>query len=376
MITRDFTKILIERFSSQCEKIQVILGPRQVGKTTGVLEFSKNNNRSLYFSADGILSGQERWLESCFKQAVREDKILIVDEIQKIEKWSEVVKRIWDEYKKDQIRIECILLGSSSLELNRGLTESLLGRYELINVPHWSYSESRELSGFTLDEYLVYGGYPGSYEFKDDFERWSKYLTSSIVENVITKDILLYQSVKNVSLFKQAFDIISHYPSHEISYNKLLGQIQDRGNIDLVKHYLDLYKGAFLIDVLDKYSTKPLKRKVSSPKILHRCPAFYGRLLGQRIINESDIKGHAFETVIGNILKNTFGELFYWREGNFEVDFVIKYLGIEYGIEVKSGRRKNEKSRDKFLKSFPEAKYIWITLNDFEEFEKDPKKFL
>ncbi len=376
MITREFTMKLIERFSSPCEKIQVILGPRQIGKTTGVLEFANKVDRAIYFTADGILSGQSSWVESCFQQAIRESKILIIDEIQKIVNWSEIIKKIWDESKINKNGLECILLGSSSLEINRGLTESLLGRYELINVPHWSYSESKELSGLTVNEYLVYGGYPGSYEFIDDFDRWSHYLTTSIVDNVITKDILLYQTVRNVSLFKQAFDIISHYPSHEISYNKLLGQIQDKGNIDIVKHYLNLYQGAFLIDVLEKYSVKPIKRKTSSPKILHRCPAFYGRLLGKRIIDESQLKGHAFETLIGNILKNTFRKIYYWREGNYEVDFVFKYLGQEYGIEVKSGRRKSEKSKERFLKSFPEAKYFWIGTNDFESFERNPKEFL
>ncbi len=375
MITRDFTTKLIERFSNPCEKIQVILGPRQVGKTTGVLEFAHKVERALYFTADGVLSEQRAWVENCFQQAIRENKILIIDEIQKIVNWSETVKRIWDQSKVEKKSLECILLGSSSLEINRGLTESLLGRYELISVPHWSYSESKELSGMSIDDYLVFGGYPGSYEFIKDFERWSQYLTTSIVDNVITKDILLYQAVRSVSLFKQAFDIISHYPSHEISYNKLLGQIQDKGNIDLVKHYLNLYQGAFLIDVLEKYSVKPIKRKTSSPKILHHCPAFYGRLLGQRIVNEAELKGHAFETLVGNILKNNFDKLYYWRDGNHEVDFVFKYLGQEYGVEVKSGRRKSEKSRDKFLKHFPDAKYFWVNINDFEKFENDPKKF-
>lgn len=376
MIKRKFTKVLIERFKSKCEKIQVILGPRQVGKTTGVKQFQSESNRGLYFSADAVISDQFNWLEACFKEALRKKEILIIDEIQKIENWSEKVKELWDKSKLEGKNLECILLGSSSMEITRGLTESLTGRYELIKVPHWSYSETFKLNKMSFDDYLVYGGYPGSYEFINDYKRWRDYLSISIVENVITKDILLYRSVKSVSLFKQAFDIVSNYPSSEISYTKLLGQIQDKGNTDLVKHYLSMYQDAFLLKVLQKYSQKPLKRKTSSPKILHSAPAFYGRIMGDRIKNESDLKGMAFETVVGNVLANEFENLYYWREKDFEVDFVIEELGVVYGVEVKSGRRKREKSKDQFEKTFPNAKFIWITIDNFQEFAANPRSFL
>lgn len=376
MIVREFTKILIKRFDTPCNKIQVILGPRQVGKTTGIKQFQKNTARGIYFSADAVISNQYAWLEECFNEAIRKKEILIIDEIQKIENWSEKIKELWDNSKLQGYSLDCILLGSSSLELNRGLTESLTGRYELIKVSHWSYSETKKLNNMSFEDYLVYGGYPGSYEFITDFKRWRDYLTLSIVDNVITKDILLYRSVKNVPLFKQAFDIVSNYPSSEISYTKLLGQIQDKGNTELVKNYLSLYEGAFLLKVLDKYSEKPLKRKTSSPKILHRAPAFYGRIIGQRIINEGEIKGMAFETVIGNILVNEFESIYYWREKDYEVDFVVEEFGVLYGFEVKSGRRKREKSRDQFLKKFPKAHFHWITLDNFEELESSPRKFI
>jgi predicted AAA+ superfamily ATPase len=376
MIKRKFVKTLESRFSSNCTKIQIILGPRQVGKTTGVLQFIDARNDGLYFSADSVLGDWGHWLANCFHQATLEGKILVIDEVQKIPNWSEKIKELWDIEAIKNSEFQCILLGSSSLEIHKGLTESLLGRYELILVPHWSFKESNELTGLSFDDFLVYGGYPGSYEYKDDFPRWRDYIASSIVNNVISKDILMYRTVKNPALFKQAFEILSFYPSSEISYNKLLGQIQEKGNIDLVKYYLELYEGAFLMRVLKKFSVKPLKRKTSSPKILHSCPAFYGRLMGPRILSEPDIKGHAFETVVGNLLSEEFNDLYYWREGDYEVDFVISEFGKTVGVEVKSGRKKSSKSRNQFLKNFPDASYYWVDMKQYELFSSDIRKYL
>ncbi|MBW4053874.1 MAG: ATP-binding protein [Proteobacteria bacterium] len=269
-----------------------------------------------------------------------------------------------------------VVLGSSSLQIQTGLTESLAGRFELTRIYHWTYTELKNAFGYDLERFLLYGGYPGSVSYEDDYDRWYAYLKDSIVEAVIGKDILLNRKVGNPALFRQAFEILCRYPAQEISYTKLLGQLQDKGNTDLIKYYIELYAGAFLIYPLEKYSAKGWLTRSSSPKILISCPALYTMAEGPRAIVDTDKLGRVFELAVGAQLLQLPGELFYWREKNAEVDFIYQYQGKLYAIEVRSGRRKSAKGLETFIKHFPDACPVILTTDNFSLFSEDPRKFL
>ncbi len=378
LISLSFINTLNERLKSKNGLLQVILGPRQVGKTTTVIKFLQDNykDQSLYYSADAIFNATPEWVLEIWNKALVEEKILVIDEIQKCQNWAEVIKKLYDEAKRKNHLTKVVLLGSSSLEIQKGLTESLTGRFQLLQVAHWNYEES--LLGYKLDfeTYLKYGGYPGSYQFinKKNDKDWINYVKNSIISTVIEKDILQFQNIKNPSLFKQAFEVIMAYPAQEISYTKLLGLLQDKGNVELVKYYLKIYEGAFLVKTLEKYSAKKIKTKASSPKIVPMAPCFY-YLNIQDKYSDSE-RGRVFEALVGSQLIKTGEDVYYWREKNDEVDFILKKGKKIWAIEVKSGYKKSSKGLIAFKNQFKDAKVVYIDLENYFEFEKSPLDFL
>lgn len=185
----------------------------------------------------------------------------MLDEIQKVENWSEIVKKLWDAQRRCSTQIKVVLLGSSSRAQQTGLSESLTGRFELLHAYHWNYLECNQGFGLTLNEYLQFGGYPGSIELRDDEPRWLAYLRLSIVETVLDKDVSQIRRVARPALFRQVFELLCNYPAAEISLRKLVGQLQDPGSVETVKHYIELLEGAFLIRTLQKFSTNPLQKR-------------------------------------------------------------------------------------------------------------------
>ncbi len=373
---RRFVSRLEERFLAENPLIQVLIGPRQVGKTTGVRQFLQRIQKPFcYANADDVLVSDRNWLLEQWQKALAlgDGSLLVIDEIQKIPNWAESIKANWD---AEPGRLKVLLLGSSALQLHGGLKESLAGRFELTRVHHWSFAELREAFGYDLTRYLTYGGYPGAVQFENDPDRWYAYMKESIVEAVIGKDILQNRKVANPALFRQAFEILCHYPAQEISYTKLLGQLQERGNTDLVKYYIELYGGAFLIYSLQKYSEKAWLARSSSPKMLPACPALQTMAGGAISPADPERRGRLFELAVGAELLQLPGELFYWRESQAEVDFIYKYQGRLYAIEVKSGRKKSSKGLGVFREKFPHAFCIIVTPENFAEFSQEPALFL
>lgn len=370
-----FIKKLHENLEAKTGLLQVILGPRQVGKTTSILEYIKTRHpsRHHYVSADAVFNTTAEWIREQWEIARRDGALLVIDEIQKCHNWSEVVKVLWDEGKRSKHVVPCVLLGSSSLSIQRGLSESLTGRFQLLTAHHWNSGESAAGYDVAFEDYLKFGGYPGSYQFIGTDE-WRRYVSNSIVSTVIEKDILQYQTVRNPALFKQAFEIIMAYPAMEISYTKLLGQLQNKGNVEIIKHYLDLYQGAFLIRCLEKYSPSKIKTKNSSPKILPLAPCLY--YLTHLDSYSPDERGRVFEALVGAQLLRTGEELFYWRDGKHEVDFVLRQGKKLWAIEVKSGRRRASDGLLAFIERFPGAKPVLIALRDYDRFESDPMSFI
>ena len=377
---RPIWNLLVERLKEESPLIQVLLGPRQVGKTTGILNVIEHWAEPSHFaSVDDTLIASPAWLTEQWQLALDKgsNTLLVIDEIQKIEDWSKIIKGLWDRSIRSKKTLRVVLLGSSSLAIQTGLSESLAGRFELINVPHWGFNESHQIFGHSLDTWLTWGGYPGAESLRHDEHRWLAYVTNSIVDAVIGRDILAIRAVKNPALFRQAFAIACGYPGQEISYAKFLGQLQDKGNIDLVKTYLELYQGAFLVYSCFKYSRSPRVLKGSSPKLILGCPALATLAHGSEWSRSPEGRGRVFESAVGaELLKIIGAQVNWWRDGDLEVDYIVRYKKALIAVEVKSGRRKRMGGMDAFLKKEAKAKPVFITLENFAAFSANPGDFI
>jgi predicted AAA+ superfamily ATPase len=373
---RPFVADLLQRLQGQPRLIQVLTGPRQVGKTTGVRQLMAQCGwPAHYASADDVLTSDRSWLLQQWQQALLlgNDALLVIDEIQKVPNWSETLKALWDQ---QPARLRVLLLGSSALQIHTGVSESLAGRFELLRVHHWTFAQLQAAFGYDLPRYLAFGGYPGAVALEGSPDRWYAYMKDAIVEAVIGKDILQSRTVAKPALFRQAFEILCAYPAQEISYTKLLGQLQDGGNTDLIRHYIELYGAAFLLHALQKYSAKTWLSRSSSPKMLPACPALYSLVAGVSVATNAEQRGRAFELAVGAELMQQPGQLFYWRERNDEVDFVLQYPDRLYAIEVKSGRKKSGRGLEAFCRQAPQALRVIVTPDNFAHFSQDPRAFM
>ena len=295
-----------------------------------------------------------------------EEGLLVFDEIQKIPGWSEEVKRNWDADTKNHVNIKLIILGSSRLLVQKGLSEALTGRFELNYLGHWSYPEMRDAFGFSPEQYVWFGGYPGAAEYTNDETRFKNYVLNSIIEPSISNDILMMETITKPALLRQLFDLAISYSAQILSYNKMLGQLQDAGNTTTLAHYLDLLGQAGLITGLEGYSARPIKTRRTSPKFQVHNSALFSALHTESF-NEArmspDFWGRVVEGALGAHLISALQQipnarLYYWREGNQEVDFVIKQGVRITGIEVKTTSGFGALSA--FTKNFPEAKPILV----------------
>ncbi|MBT3394479.1 MAG: ATP-binding protein [Waddliaceae bacterium] len=368
MKKRSIYKHLINRVREPRRFIQVLLGPRQVGKTTLALQVSKTLRRPIhYISADLVTLQDLVWLEQQWEVArtkVKKEKgaVLIIDEVQKIPHWSDMIKSLWDQDSRNGVNLHVIILGSSPWLVQKGLTESLAGRFEVIPVTHWSYAEMQKHFGWSLEQYIYFGGYPGAAPLVDvkDQSRWSHYINDSLIETTISRDILLMKQVNKPALLRRLFQLGCNYSGQILSYNKMIGQLQDAGNSTTLAHYLDLLSGAGLLEGLQKYAQQNVRRRGSSPKF----SVFNTALMSAQSAktfdearSDHEYWGRLVESSIGahilNSIRGTQIEVFYWREGDKEVDFVLKKGDRITAIEVKSGTKKmKESGMDKFVSAF------------------------
>lgn len=367
-IIREFQSILTKRLAEDLNFIQVIIGPRQVGKTTGVKNIFQNYvGPKLFANADSPVPYNSDWLETQWKKAIELGKntLLVIDEIQKVNGWAEICKFLFDQ-NREKKELKVILLGSASLSIQEGLSNSLTGRFELIKVPHWNLNESITAFSWNLETFLKYGGYPAASELIPDETRWQSFIRDSIIEPVLGRDISGLVRINKPALFRQTFKLVMQYPAQVVSYQKLLGQLQDRGNATTIKHYLELIEGAFLIKRLEKFSGSKLSSTSSSPKILPLAPALSNAFVDDLSkLTDPQWMGRIFESFIGTRLLNLPGTLYYWSEGNYEVDFVRVVDGEVTAYEVKSGLKYKTKSLEVFKKLYPKAKIEIIDQNNF-----------
>ena len=344
-------KIITDRMNEPRKFIQVIMGPRQVGKTTVVKQVLKDLDKPyLFFSADNVPATQTGWISDCW-QIVRakmksqgyDEIIIVIDEIQKVNNWSSAVKAEWDSDTFNDLNVKAIILGSSRVLLEKGLSESMMGRFEEIRMTHWSYPEMQEAFGISLEQYIFFGGYPGAAALVGNQERWEHYVISSIIESTINRDILIDTPINKPALLRQTFELGAAYSGNILSLTKMLGSLQDAGNTVTLSNYINLLNDSGLLTGLNKFSVDLSRRRASIPKFQvynNALKSVYFDLGFPDVMNHPDKWGHVFESAVGaHLLSQAFKEryeVYYWRENNAEVDFVIKKKNSVAAIEVKS----------------------------------------
>ncbi len=346
---------LEERLREPRRFLQVVAGPRQVGKTTLVRQAIGSIGQTAHVvSADDPGLRDRPWLEAAWeagrvlaRTTPGAGAILVLDEIQKVPDWSEIIKRLWDEDTAAGRQLRVVILGSAPLLVQRGLSDSLAGRFEVLRLGHWSYGEMREAFGWDLERFLVFGGYPGSAPLVDDFGRWRDYILDSLIETTLSRDILLLNRVDKPALLRQLFRLGCDYSGQIVSYQKLVGQLQDAGNTTTLAHYLDLLGDAGMVAGLQKFSGSRIRQRGSSPKLLALNTALVTAMSGRspaEVTADRDVRGRLVETAVGAHLVATAGrdiEVTWWREGDREVDFVLADRTQTLAIEVGSGRPKS-----------------------------------
>lgn len=365
--------MLAARLAEPRRFVQVVAGPRQVGKATLVRQVTEELGCPVVnASADEPSLRGPEWIsvqwEAARLRAGADGAVLVLDEVQKIPGWSEAVKRLWDEDKRKRVNLRVVLLGSAPLLIQRGLSESLAGRFEAIRLGHWSFPEMAAAFGWSLDQYVYFGGYPGAAPLIDDPPRWARYVLDALIETTISRDVLLLTRVDKPALLRRTFELGCRYSGQILSYTKMLGQLHDAGNTTTLAHYLDLLAGAGMIVGLQKFAGSAARSRGSSPKLQVLNTALVTALSGlsfEEVRADHEAWGRRIESAVGAHLANAAAkgecELFYWREGNREVDFVVRSGKRLVALEVKSGSPRGARSGlDAFAASFQPARMLLV----------------
>lgn len=384
---------LLKRLKEPRHFIQVLLGPRQVGKTTMATQAVEEVGIPTHYASADLATLQDlSWVKQQWETARQKANssprgaILMIDEVQKIPSWSELIKSLWDEDTKNKTKLSVLLLGSSPWLMQKGLTESLAGRFEILPVTHWSFSEMQESFGWSIDRYTFFGGYPGAAHLADEENqsRWMSYINDSLIETTLSRDILLMTQVNKPILLRRLFHLGASYSGQILSYTKMLGELAEAGNTTTLAHYLALLSGAGLLAGLEKLSAQPLKSRSSSPKLMVWNSALMSAQSNKAFAQakqDGAYWGRLVESMIGahllNAIRGTQIELFYWREGNFEVDFVLRQGKTLIAIEVKSNHDPiSPRGVDQFVTLYKPAKVLLVGEKGLpiEQFLKMPVK--
>jgi predicted AAA+ superfamily ATPase len=368
--------VLSSRLEEKRRFIQVLAGPRQSGKTTLAQQFAAASEIPVHvISADDPEAHGRTWLQQQWevgrgqaRDAGKQGSVLVIDEVQKLPAWSETVKRLWDEDSASHIPLKVLILGSAPLLIHQGLSESLAGRFEIVRSTHWSFTEMRDAFGWSLDQYIYFGGYPGSAGLISDENRWKRYILDSMVETTLSRDILQLQRIDKPALLRQLFNIGCSYSGQILSYTKIVGQLQDAGNTTTLAHYLELLGAAGIMVGLHKYAGQKVRQRGSSPKFQTLNNAFVtcqSELTFQQARKDHSYWGRLAESAVGaHLVNESHSEsagIFYWREGQKEVDYVVKRGRSLSAIEVKSGIEEGLLSGlDEFSKKFRPKRVLLV----------------
>lgn len=393
MYIRPIMDTIQKRLEEPRRFIQVLAGPRQVGKTTLANQAAKASGLAFHYAtADDPGFNDKIWLQQqwdiarLITQQNKTSAILILDEIQKIPDWSSMVKYLWDADTLAGLPLQVIILGSAALLIQKGLAESLAGRFEMIPITHWSFTEMQEAFAWSLDQYIYFGGYPGAAPLISEETRWKQYIIDSLIEATLSKDILSITPIQKPALLRELFYLSCSYSGQILSYQKMTGQLHDAGNTTTLAHYLELLSGAGLVTGISKFAGQIVRQRASSPKLQVMNTALMSAQLKYSFSQAKQTPtcwGRLLESAIGayllNSVKHSAIKVYYWRQGNVEVDFILQYGDEIIGLEVKSSLRKGSLSgMSVFHKAFNPKRILLIGGQGIspENFLKNPVKDL
>ncbi len=344
-------RILLNRLKEPAPgRIQLLTGPRQVGKTTLLLDIAAQiGNSAIYVAGDdpdAALPGfwERHWgeAEARAKQGMA---VLLLDEIHRLSDWAARLKGHWDRARRRHIPIHVVATGSSALHVATGSKESLAGRFERLTLSHWpaaALAETFHLSPDDAAQDLVrFGSYPGAVEFQRDLERWRAYVRDAIIEPAIGRDVLALGAVRRPALLRQVFAVAVAAPAQIVSLQKMQGQLQDRGALETIAHYLALLQDAYLIAPLEKYAVQALRRRASPPKLVVLNNALLSAMHPNGLpdpAREPDRFGFWVENACLAFAINQGQQVSYWREEPLEIDAVFDGSWGKWAIEVKTGK--------------------------------------
>lgn len=370
---RPLKSVLLSLLSRQTPVIHVLIGPRQVGKTTIARQIEQSAGIPvIYATADSPVPLDAAWIETQWRRAAAAGTeagvpvLLVLDEVQKVRGWSEVLKFLWDSRGAGP-EVRVLILGSSALLMQEGLSESLAGRFFLHRCSHWGYPECREAFGWSLGQWIYFGGYPGGASFAEDETSWKRYIADSLIETVLARDVIQMSRIAKPALLRHLFALAATFPAQSVSYTKMLGQLQDAGNSTTLAHYLKLLESAFLASGLGLFSRGEQRKRGSSPKLVLWNNALVNALSTRSFadaLGDTIWWGRLVENAVGAHLCNSLNSVeytvTYWREGNHEVDFVIARGRDVWAIEVKSGRSGKASGLARFRLRYPEARVLLV----------------
>lgn len=370
---RHLKSALLAEFSRPTPVIHILIGPRQVGKTTIARQIQETIKiPTVYATADSPVPLDAAWIETSWRRAVAEGTatgapvLLILDELQKVQGWSETLKLLWDS-RASGPEIRVLILGSSALLMQEGLTESLAGRFFQHRCTHWDYAECRDAFGWSLEQWLYFGGYPGAAVFTKDEAAWKRYIADSLIETVVARDVLQMSKVAKPALLRHLFALAATLPAQIVSYNKMLGQLHDAGNTTTLANYLRLLESAFLASGLEIFSRGRQRKRGSSPKFILWNNALVNALSTRSFAESSKDavwRGRLVENAVGACLCNNLHAVeytvTYWRQGNYEVDFVVARGNDLWALEVKSGRSGKAEGLARFRTLYPESRALLV----------------
>lgn len=389
---RQLYETLHAALSRPAPVIHVMIGPRQVGKTTIARQIQETINiPCVYASADSPVPLDSAWIETQWRRSVAEAAasgtpvLLILDELQKVRGWSETLKSLWDNRTAGP-DIRMLILGSSALMMQEGLTESLAGRFFLHRCSHWGYQECQDAFGWSLEQWIFFGGYPGAAAFTDNESDWKRYITDSLIETVLARDVLQMSKVAKPVLLRHLFALAATLPAQCVSYTKMLGQLHDAGNTTTLAHYLKLLESAFLASGLELFSQGVQRKRGSSPKLVLWNNALVNALSTRNFADslaDTIWWGRLVENAVGAHLCNSLNSVeysvSYWREGDYEVDYVVSRSRDIWAMEVKSGSSGKAAGLSRFRSRYPDAKALLVGAQGIpveEFFIKPPQAWL
>jgi predicted AAA+ superfamily ATPase len=336
-------------FTEPARRIQLLTGPRQVGKTTILLELAGEfGERAIYRAADVEEIAAPGWWAIQWDRAMRLARtgptLLLVDEIQTLPNWARRVKVAFDEVARERLPLQIVISGSAALSMTRGARNELAGRFELLTLRHWTAQDLIQAFGLTDDEaaevYVRFGAFPGELDRRMDYPRWREYILHAIIDPALNRDLLMLEPIQKPALLRQINSLAAAYPGEIISLQKLAAQLLEKGAPATIAHYLTVLEEAFLLAALHKYSDRELRLRASPPKLVPLSNAFltaYADSVPPTTATDPVRWGRWLETACTAHAVNTGCRVAYWREEPYEVDLIVAGERGKWAIEIKSG---------------------------------------